>query len=461
MSTMNGNTAAHIRLSKEHLGVCRVADIPAESLDEAAQLLQKNHDEAHIFWREANGHNHTVHNLLTSLALGASPSELQQAFEDDDKDHSRPKPEADEKAVKEMADEEKFYERLGQDSQYSNFLTFFEREINAKGWKAVINQYCFSRTRNADLLLARLFDGAFHPIIHLGLGVEFELPGIIAEGLAQAATDRSLGVDVYFRNCEQEAESSKSNVAATGSSRPLVDLLHEAHANEAIRHAARWEDVGPSKMSRGVLGRGAREIVRLGAQFRVEPDTLEQKTAEMISCCAYMAGAAQRPSKPRKIDFFYMHDVTGSVFLTVLIQQPWISVEDKIRLVEHKGRLDLVWYATCGAAELDINNVKSYGGGPSAGMDWNALFSAINAMHDDGHVAKFARALKNGEEVCKVFENANPSVFPVKGDMWLNLAHMAYDTNLNLSPEAKWIFFTGFNQPWSLVPSLKKIDVVG
>lgn len=440
--------------------MCRVPDIPTESLHEVARLLQKNHDESHIFWREANGHNHTVHNLLTSLALGASPSELQQAFEDDEKDHSRSKPEADEHAVREMADEEKYYERLGQDAQYSNFLAFYEQEINAKGWKAVINQHCFSRTRNADALLARLFDGAFHPIIHLGLGVEFELPSIIAEGLAQAATDRSLGVDVYFRDCEQEAETNESDPASAGSGRHFVDLLHEAHASEAISQAARWDDVGPSKMSKGVLGRGAQEIVRLGAQFRVEPDTLEQKTAEMISCCAYMAGAAQRPGKPRKIDFFYMHDVTGSIFLTILIRQPWISVEDKIRLVEHKGRLDLVWYATCGAAKLNIDDIKTYDGGPSATMDWNALFRAINAMHDDGHVAKFARALKNGEEVCKAFEDSNGNAFPVKGDMWLRLAQMAYDTNLNLSPEAKWIFFTGFDQPWSQVPSVKEVNGV-
>ncbi|KAK2767077.1 hypothetical protein FQN54_006396 [Arachnomyces sp. PD_36] len=461
MSTMNRNGASQIRLSKEHLGMCRVADIPAESLQEAARLLQKNHNEAHIFWREANGHNHTVHNLLTSLALGASPSELQQAFEDDEKDHSRPKPAADESAVREMVDAEKFYERLGQDAQYSNFLAFFEQEIDAKGWKSVINEYCFSRTRNADALLARLFDGAFHPIIHLGLGVEFELPSIIAEGLAQAATDRSLGVDVYFRNCEQEAAAAKSTSGATSNTKPLVELFHEAYANEGIRHAARWEDVGPSKMSRGVLGRGAQEIVRLGAQFRVDPETLEQRTAEMISCCAYMAGAAQRPGKPRKIDFFYMHDVTGSIFLTVLIRQPWISAADKVRLVEHKARLDLVWYATCGAAQLNIDDVKNYDGGPSASMDWDALFRAINTMHDDGHVAKFARALKNGEEVSKKFEEANGSSFPVKGDMWLRLARMAYDTNLNLSPEAKWIFFTGFDQPWSQVPLVKDVNVVG
>ena len=106
-------------------------------------------------------------------------------------------------------------------------------------------------------------------------------------------------------------------------------------------------------MRDGVLGRAGKEIASLAAQFRVTPETLERRTAEMISCCAYFAGAAQRPGKARKIDFFYMHDVTSSIFLSVFVKQPWINVEDKVRLVEFKGRIDLVWYATCGAAELD------------------------------------------------------------------------------------------------------------
>jgi hypothetical protein len=36
-------------------------------------------------------------------------------------------------------------------------------------------------------MLARLYEGAYHPIIHLGLGIEFQQPGIIAEALAQLA----------------------------------------------------------------------------------------------------------------------------------------------------------------------------------------------------------------------------------------------------------------------------------
>ncbi|KAL9135551.1 MAG: hypothetical protein Q9175_003259 [Cornicularia normoerica] len=450
-STTSSTATSKVQLSTKHLGICRGADNPAGSLELVNELLQKNHEKYHIFWRDANGHNHLVHDLLTSLALGASPSELQQAF-DDNLDYQRPLPELDNNVVGELSDEGKFYERIGDITQYTNFLVFFEQQIEKKGWRAVVNEYCFSRSRIADAVLAHMYVGAYHPLIHLGLGVEFEQPSIIAEALAQAAAHQMNGIDVFFHNSEQEA--LKSHLPKR--SKPLVELLHEARANDTIHHAARWDDFG-NKTRDGVLGRAGAEITTLAAQFRVEPETLERRTAEMISCCAYIAGCAQRPGKARKIDFFHMHAVTSSIFLTVLTRQPWISTETKARLVEWKGRLDIVWYASCGAAELRIEDVNEYKPGLSADMDWAALFRAANAMHDDGHVGKFLRALKNGEEASKPFEHGEGAeAFPITGGMWLKVARMAYDSTAHMPTEAKWVVFTGFDQAWGPVAPLKE-----
>ena len=89
-----------------------------------------------------------------------------------------------------------------------------------------------------------------------------------------------------------------------------------------------------------------------------------------------------------------MHNVTSSIFLTILIQQFWISTANKARPVEWKCRLDLVWYVSCGRPELDGSDISEYEGGPADGMVQDKLYKTINAMHDDGHVAKFVRALK-------------------------------------------------------------------
>ena len=444
MSTTTSLTAAsQVRLSTEHLGIFHTADIPAESLEEANRLLQKNHEEYHMFFRDKAGHNHIAHSLLTCLALGASPSDLQRAF-DDGVPIQRPIPEVDYQLVRELSDEGKFYETIGQITQYTSFLVFFQQQIEEKGWRSVVTEYCFSRSRVAEVMLARLYEGAYHPIIHLGLGIEFEQPSIVAEALAQAAAHDSSNIGTFFLNSEQEASISYPSKRP----KPLIELLREVRANDAIRRAPRWEDFG-NKMRDGVLGRAGQEITTLAAQFCIKPEELERRTAEMISNCAYFAGAAQRPDRKRKIDFFYMHAVTSSIFFTVLIRQPWISTEDKIRLVEWKGRLDLAWYAVSGCAELHIEDVNDYKDAASAGMDWSDLFRVVNTEHDDGHVAKFIRALKNGEEVARPFERGEwAEAFPVNGDMWLKIARMALDTTKDWPTETKWVVFTGFDQGW-------------
>ncbi|OTA95472.1 hypothetical protein M434DRAFT_20201 [Hypoxylon sp. CO27-5] len=441
--------ASQVSLSSSCLGICPgIRTSPPGAVDTATRLLQRNHDEHHIFWRDFAGHNHTVHNVLTRLALGATSDDLELGF-GDNLPGQRPLPPVDEEVIRDMATDDGFYNRLGNMNHYTNYMVFFEGEIERKGWREVVNQYCFGRDRNSDAMLARMFDGAFHPIIHLGLGAEFDQPSIIAEALAQAATDASFNVLTFFHNAEKMA----AEAGFPEKTRPLVELFHEARANETIRHAAHWDDL-QFKMKNGVFKRSEHEIAALTAQFRVEPDTLERRTAEMISCCAYFSGGAQREGKARKIDFFYMHNVTSSIFLTVLIQQPWIRMEDKVRLVEWKSRLDLAWYATCGTPELNAKYIKDYRGQQSASWDWNKLFSVINSTHDDGHVAKYVRALKNGEQVSKLYEEGEwADAFPVKGDMWLKLSRMAFDSTVNLPPEQKWIVFAGFDKPWENFPS--------
>lgn len=451
-TTMTVTASSQVKLSKDHVGIVHSDNIPAESFDAANRLLQHNHDKNHIFWRELNGHNHMAHLYLSLFALGATPEELQKGFNDHQPIHRAP-PALDEATVAGFSEEKNFLAALSKGDQYANYLAFFEREIEKKGWKNAVQEYVFSRTPVAEAILSLLYEGAYHPIIHFGLGVEFEQPSIIAEGLAQAAAHTNVGIDKFLFNSEKLAlERSK-----TEPTKKLIDLLKEARANDTIHHAAHWTDFA-NKINHGVFGRAGAEVAELASQFHVTPETVDRHCAEVINMSAYMAGAGQRKGKGRKIDFFYMHNVTSSIFFTAFMKQDWISVEDKVRLVEWKGRLDIVWYAASGCPELDIEGISGYDAYATSakGMGWNELYKAIVAMHDDGHVAKFVRALRNGMEVCAPFENGEDGdAFPLKGDMWLQLARMAYDTTLGLAPEAKWIWGAGFDQPWGNVPNLE------
>ncbi|KAA8648080.1 hypothetical protein EYZ11_007063 [Aspergillus tanneri] len=447
--------ASQLHLSNLHLGICHSEDVPeAAAVEITNQLLQRNHNELHIFFRDMNGHNHLVHNLLTRLALGASPAQLQTAY-DDDLPTQRAIPLRDEEVIRKLADEAYFAERITQINQYANFLRFFEHQIDARGWKDVVQQYVFSRSRIAEKILPLMYDGAYHSIIHLGLGVEFEQPSIIAEALAQAAAHDSFDTDWFFHTVEKKADRLEESTESP----PLWELLGHARKSDALARAAQTEGfIGTMKMKRCVfVAPAGEEITSLAAQFRVTEQTLELRTAEMISVCAYLAGASQRAGRAHKIDFFFMHCVTSALLVSVLARQPWITTTDRIRLVEWKGRLDLAWYVVCGMPTLDISPVQSYHGSPSGEMTWAELFHAVNEQHDDGHVAKFVRALKHGQEVSEPLVGIPwaSAAFPVQGDIWLKIARMAYDTTLGLPAPAKWVVMTGMDKAWAQVPSMK------
>ena len=210
----------------------------------------------------------------------------------------------------------------------------------------------------------------------------------------------------------------------------------------------------------GVLQRAVDDLVPLAAQFQVTADSLERSTAEMLSCSAFTT-AAQWPGKVPKCDFFYLHMVTSALALDILMHEDWISIEDKVRLLEWKGRIDITWYAANGCPEMKAENVTEYQPTLSKGMDWRALYKAANQIHDDGHIIKFIRAMKNAEERVMPFEyGPGATDFPVKGDMWFKMAQICYDGTAEVVDEPnrllsrKWVFGAGYAPAWKELPDL-------
>lgn len=65
----------------------------------------------------------------------------------------------------------------------------------------------------------------------------------------------------------------------------------------------------------------------------------------MINVNGYFSGAAQNPAKEHSIDFFFIHGLNCSIFFLSFLSQKWLSMENKVRLLEWKGRFDIVAYA--------------------------------------------------------------------------------------------------------------------
>ena len=244
----------------------------------------------------------------------------------------------------------------------------------------------------------------------------------------------------------EEAATSQS------SSKSLVQLIHESRTNKKLRDSAHWDD--GNKVRDGVLVRAPNEMISLASQWRVKPDELEEKTAEMINAVVYYTGAAQRPDKQVKFDFYYIHCANCSIFFSAFVNEPWLKAEDKCRLLEWKGRLDLAMYVSRSCPEPLIDEIKNYQPKHS-GDGWAEIIRRVDKLPEDGHASKLVRALAHSEQVCKPYESQPDDVFAIKGDMFLKLGHMAIDSVEDT--ETNWVRSAGFDRAWENVPARSRL----
>ncbi|KAL2010604.1 hypothetical protein VTN00DRAFT_6411 [Thermoascus crustaceus] len=428
-------TATRIKLSTTDSGVFSVG-VRADSAQAASEVLQEDMEKHHIFFNAMHFHNHIVHHILTIYALGATPDIIKSAYERN-QSYQRPVYPVDEHVVQEMSDKSKFKQYIYKEEHYTNFLVYFQREIDAKGVGAVLNEHLFAEDEHADGMLVRLFAGFLHPIIHLGFGIEFNQPAIVAQALAQAAVH-----DNWIEKFLIPAEKAAGGIGKRGT-KTILQLLDEMRADKKLVESVQWSD--GNKISEGVLLRAPDEMIKYASQYTVSADQVEEKMAEMINAVVYYTIAAQRPPKEIKFDFFYMHSVNSSIFFPALLSLPSLSTRAKLRLMEWKGRVDLAMYVSRGSPNLLLEEITNY----QPSRDWKAIFdSSIRHSRDDGHVSKMVRAVANGERVCKPFEaGGKERGFIIQGDMWLKIGNMIIDSVSG--PGDLWIRSTGFDEAWS------------
>ena len=77
-----------------------------------------------------------------------------------------------------------------------------------KSFDAILEEYIFAPNANfvegatkQPRMLTRFFSGLIHPLIHTGLGVEFNLPGIFAEGITHIYRKQTIYSYLKFFLC--------------------------------------------------------------------------------------------------------------------------------------------------------------------------------------------------------------------------------------------------------------------
>ena len=142
------------------LGVYHAPGISDASSKKTSSLLKQNWERFHIFWNFKGYHNHQVHYLLTAYALGAEPSQLQNAF-DKNSGYQRAALPRTEGLVRKLYDDRYFKSLLGNDVYVPDYTSFFLEKFELDGWENVVREYLFSRSEIAEDLLVRLHAGMF------------------------------------------------------------------------------------------------------------------------------------------------------------------------------------------------------------------------------------------------------------------------------------------------------------
>ncbi|RFU72381.1 hypothetical protein TARUN_9877 [Trichoderma arundinaceum] len=419
-----------------------------EAAAKVSELLQKDLEARGIQSQDlANWHlTRIVHSLLSLYATGAPPSVLDQAYaENHSYQITAMTPHSDVlKELKSGWSEGCPY--LGKGKYYPDFLKFFQDEIEEKGWQKVLQEYVFKGDERSEAIYGRLFAGFLHPLIQLMYGIEWQQPAIIAEGLAQAAVHENR-VGGFLSKVEQAASAQPISAQRT----PLPELFESVRQySEKLATSARFGD--GNKIYDGVFVRAPDEALEFLKQIRVKEDELDEKLAEMVHSCAYVATAAAfHPPNVPKFDFFLIHHLNSSPFFVTILSLPWLSPSQKARILEWKIRLDIVQYIARGCPPLHVNAIMSFVPKHSSVTKPEDLLPRFHEIIDDGHTIKVVRALFIAQELSRKYAG-KPWIRIADDQTWLKMHQVLLQSTEGPQEPSMWVRSAGFEDAWKDVP---------
>lgn len=294
-------TAHKIHISPENTGLWGVKQTD-DVANKLTELLQKDLEVNHVYFNDRGFHNHIVHHLLALFGTGADAKTIQQGF-DGNLGYQRPARPTHNHVVEDLQTWSHASKYLGKDQYYPDFLAFFQREIERKGWEAVVTEYLFSGTEGAEDLLVRLYAGVLHPLLQLMYAMEWRQPAIVAEALAQTCVHHAnIKKELFAAERRADEKYGRSPGARMPS---IASLLREVRDQPKLGKELKYDD-GYS-LRDTVFNRAGEEMIEIMSKVKVRPDELEERTAEMFDAIMFMgAGASFHPQKVNKFDFFIM-----------------------------------------------------------------------------------------------------------------------------------------------------------
>ncbi|KAG9045133.1 hypothetical protein FS837_006967 [Tulasnella sp. UAMH 9824] len=361
--------------------------VSAESESELANLLRLNNEKHHIYYGDYGLHNHLSHHLFAAYAMGCSPEVLSAAYKLH-MDHLRPPVQSPGEIT-----ENNWTEHLGNKDYHNAYMHFYAAQIEAHSPGKTLEKYVFSKEANLTAegtqgpqMLDRFMSGLLHPIIHTGHWAEFHVPGMLAEGLAMASATAAdsphLFPPDFFDDDTQESGSVQSTLdQATGrlsldnphSSSPStytgdthsLDILHRMLQDPTLAAGKTCQADSPSKFSDTMnsVGDKIREYAKM---WQVNSD---QEVPEKLEEVAWLATLVYglggwRKGKPFRSDFFLLHLVTSSIFISSYITH--LSFASQSALLRAQVSVILGYWVSRGRPSIPIADYYSREFDPSS-----------------------------------------------------------------------------------------------
>ncbi|KAI0367931.1 hypothetical protein BV20DRAFT_534637 [Pilatotrama ljubarskyi] len=376
----------------------RLPGITHASSVSLVNTLKDNHVKWHAYFNDRGFHNHASHHLVAIYAMGAGGPLIEAAYQTHVA-YMRPAFQSPE-----PIDDKSFWLHLGKREFYNSYLEFFRSLLRSKDVTEVLEEYVFSAKANVGgtgiegepNVLARFLAALVHPLIHVGNGLEFGLLGLVAEGLAQAATHRDQGKKLVpaalFQHRQKQKDAQGGSVSRLTSLIPSLTLRKRpsndgraagaaesksasVHAFSILARVAADEKFSPASLGLPppeegppfdhVEERVGDALAELAAEWAADlegegstPAAIDKKIEELIWMNAIIygvggwAGRERAANKQFNADFFNMHLVTSSLFLPTF--SAYLSPRSMAVLLRTYFALSLAWYIARGRPALPI-----------------------------------------------------------------------------------------------------------